>query len=309
MINSYPKIYALGHRELGPLFFDPVIVEEKVDGSQFSFGVLGHELHCRSKGQALVVDAPDKMFAQAVATAQELAPLLRPDWVYRGEYLQKPKHNTLAYDRIPKRHIALFDVCPGLETYLSVDEKAAEAERLGLETVPALHVGPVASADELLAFLERVSFLGGQKIEGVVVKNYARFGADKKALMGKHVSEAFKEVHRHEWKKENPGGKDMIASLCEQYRTEARWNKAIQHLRERGELTESPKDIGPLLREVQTDIEAECHAEIAEKLYAWARKDVLRAAGHGLPEWYKEQLTRSQTFASADATSGQEPTP
>lgn len=295
-INSYPKIFALGHRELAELFFDPVVVEEKVDGSQFSFGVLDGELHCRSKGVALVVDAPDSMFAKGVEVAKELAPVLRPNWIYRGEYLQKPKHNTLAYDRIPARHIALFDVCPALETYLTAEEKAAEAERIGLETVPALHVGRVTSADDLLAFMERTSFLGGQKIEGIVIKNYSRFGTDKKALMGKHVSEAFKEVHRHEWKKENPGGKDVLALLCESYRTEARWNKAIQHLRERGELTNSPRDIGALMKEVQTDIETECHSEIAERLYQWARKDVLRSTVHGLPEWYKEQLARSQIF-------------
>lgn len=34
--HSYPSIYALGHRALGELFLDPVVVEEKVDGSQFS---------------------------------------------------------------------------------------------------------------------------------------------------------------------------------------------------------------------------------------------------------------------------------
>lgn len=36
--NSYPQIYALGHRYLEDLLKDPVLVEEKIDGSQFSFG-------------------------------------------------------------------------------------------------------------------------------------------------------------------------------------------------------------------------------------------------------------------------------
>ena len=37
--HSYPSIFALGHRALAELFLDPVVVEEKVDGSQFSFGL------------------------------------------------------------------------------------------------------------------------------------------------------------------------------------------------------------------------------------------------------------------------------
>lgn len=36
---SYPSIYAIGHKELDELFDDPVLVEEKVDGSQFSFSL------------------------------------------------------------------------------------------------------------------------------------------------------------------------------------------------------------------------------------------------------------------------------
>lgn len=41
--HSYPSIFAIGHRALAELLLDPVIVEEKVDGSQFSFGLFDHE--------------------------------------------------------------------------------------------------------------------------------------------------------------------------------------------------------------------------------------------------------------------------
>ena len=37
--SSYPKIYALGHRETKELLLGPVNVEEKCDGSQFSMCV------------------------------------------------------------------------------------------------------------------------------------------------------------------------------------------------------------------------------------------------------------------------------
>lgn len=35
-IPSYPKIYAVGHREVRDIFRFPVLVQEKIDGSQFS---------------------------------------------------------------------------------------------------------------------------------------------------------------------------------------------------------------------------------------------------------------------------------
>ena len=37
--HSFPSVYAVGHAALADLFLDDVIVEEKVDGSQFSFGL------------------------------------------------------------------------------------------------------------------------------------------------------------------------------------------------------------------------------------------------------------------------------
>lgn len=293
-LYSYAKIYHMGHAAISELFADDVVVEEKVDGSQFSFGVIAGELQCRSKGKQLVLDAPEKMFTKAVDTARELEPELKPGWTYRGEYLQKPKHNSLAYDRTPAQHVVLFDINPGREHYLSPQAKADEATRLGLEVVPRLFEGRIESPDELKILLTRVSFLGGAQVEGIVAKNYSRFGRDGKALMGKHVTELFKEVHSKEWKKENKTSKNIILSLVDDYRSLARWMKAAQHLRERGELTNTLKDIGALIDEAKRDIDAECADEIKEKLYQWARPHIVRGSTKGLPQWYKELLLKSQ---------------
>lgn len=292
--HNYPKIYALGHAALTDLLADDVVVEEKVDGSQFSFGVFDGELRCRSKGKELVLDAPEKMFLKAIETVRELQPLLRDGWTYRGEYLQKPKHNVLAYDRVPAKNIVLFDVNTGEEAYLPPEEKQGEASRLGLECVPILHFGRLESLAWLQGLLARASVLGGAKIEGVVVKSRTRFGADGKALMGKFVSEEFKEVHAGEWRVANPLAGDVIADLISRLRTPARWQKAVQHLRERGALTESPKDIGSLIREVQTDTGNECLHEIHDALWAWAWPKIERGIIAGLPQWYKEELAKMQ---------------
>lgn len=297
--HSYPKVHAIGHAAVRDLFLDDVTVEEKVDGSQFSFGrFISKEgepyLRCKSKGCELTVEAPDSMFKAGVEVCKELFPLLHEGWAYRAEYLAKPKHNTLAYKRHPEKHLIIFDINNGQESYLSYEEKAAEALRIGLEIVPRVHVGKVDSAEFFRSFLERESILGGQKVEGVVAKNYKRFGIDGKVLMGKFVSEAFKEVHGNDWKERNPGNGDIIALLIGKYRTPARWAKAVQRLKEAGQLEGAPKDIGKLIPSTGKDIMEECGDEIKEALFKWAWPDIQRGVISGLPEWYKDELLKAQ---------------
>lgn len=287
-ISSYPTVFAIGHAMIGELLKSPVVVEEKIDGSQFSFALIDGELTCRSKGKTLVIDAPEKMFARAVETVKRLD--LRPGWVYRAEYLEKPKHNTLAYSRVPAGHLMVFDVATGMESYLSPTERAVEANRIGLESVPVLHVGAVESASMFNQLLERESVLGGCQIEGVVVKNYGLFTAEKKIAIGKYVSEAFKEKHESDWKGRNPGRKDIVASLIDTYRTDARYQKALQHLRDDGKIEGSARDIGALIREVPDDILKECEQEIRDALFKHFWGEVRRGIVAGIPTWYKQVL-------------------
>ncbi len=289
-IHSYPNVMQVGHKMIADIFKTRVVVEEKVDGSQFSFGLIGGELVCRSKGKQQLIEAPDKMFECAIEVIKSLP--LHPEWTYRGEFLQKPKHNTLAYSRIPKNHIILFDVNTGLEEYMPLEEKHAEAERLGLEFVPALFDGIVTNFEMFKSFLDRESVLGGCKVEGVVIKNYNLFTAEKKVAMGKYVSEEFKEKHEGDWKERNPNHRDVETILIEEYRTEARWQKAIQHLRDNGQLEGNMRDMALLVREVPEDILKECEEEIKEKLFKHFWPKVSRGVMRGLPEWYKEQLAK-----------------
>lgn len=296
--HSYPSIYAMGHRLLKDLLTVDVNVEEKIDGSQFSFGLDPSDgLVCRSKGAVLNIDAPEKMFARAVETAKAYANSgsLVAGWTYRAEYLARPKHNTLAYDRVPANHLMLFDVNTGRESYLSYEDKTEEGERLGLEVVPRLAHGRL-TLERFRELLETTSRLGGQKIEGVVVKptGYDLWGPDHKVLMGKFVSEAFKEAHSLAWKETSPKSGDILDKLRGTYAVQGRWQKAVQHLAERGELEGSPRDIGKLIREAQADVEKECAEEIAAKLLEWALPHIRRGCVAGLPEWYKETLLKRQ---------------
>lgn len=295
--HSYPKIYNFGHAALEKLLSGPVFVQEKIDGSQFSFGVFNGELRVRSKGAVMQPDAPEKMFLKAVEAVRARRHLLMDGWTYRAEYLAKPKHNTLAYDRTPKDHLILFDVNTDEEKYVwGPVALAGIASAIEFESVPFYEVD-LTGSDALEKFhelLNRTSCLGGQKIEGVVVKNYAEFGPDKKVLMGKHVSEAFKEIHKADWRERNPTKQDLFAGLVAKYRSPARWNKALQHLKERGEIENSPRDIGKLIKEAQRDLISECADEIKADLFAYVLPKIMRGTVGGLPEWYKEELLKSQ---------------
>lgn len=298
-INSYPSIFALGHSAIADLLKGPVIVEEKIDGSQFSFMKTEEgELICRSKGANINMVAPEGMFLKAVEELRGILDRLPVGVTFRGEYLSKPKHNVLCYSRVPSRHIILFDINPALETYLSPRDKMALAESLGFEVVPTLDEGMINDPREIRAFLETESVLGGQKIEGVVIKpaTYDLFGRDKKVLMGKFVSEAFKEVHAGEWKAEHAtkGPKEIVQMLATQYATPARWQKALIHLREEGKITDSPKDIEGLMAAVPGDVLKECEAEIREKVFEWVWPQLRRSLTRGLPEWYKGELLAKQ---------------
>lgn len=314
--TSYPSIFNIGHRAIKDLLIGEVNIEEKVDGSQFSFGMvpsnlddkgqpvdvvysetedgIPFSLKIRSKGAVMHIDAPEKMFNQAAETVKALADKIHVGWTYRAEYLAKPKHNSLVYDRVPKQNLILFDVNTEDGGFLTYEEKVKEGQRLGLEVVPRIFKGFLINMDQFRTFLDNLSILGGQKIEGVVVKpvNYDLYGQDKKVLMGKFVSEAFKEVHRKAWGESNPTQKDVVTRVGESLTTPARWNKAIQHMKERGILDGSPRDIGPLMKEVVDDIWKEEQDFMKDELFKQAWPHIRRLVTRGLPEWYKEQLLK-----------------
>ncbi len=292
--NSYPSIFALGHRAIKDLFEDEIIIEEKVDGSQFSFGIFADptgKLVYRMKSKRVeVYEDSNCMFQKAIEVVKGLD--LVPGYTYRCEYLSKPKHNTLCYERTPKDYLILFDINTGLECYMGRSEKVVEAARLGLEVVPLLYTGKVDDPEFIIKLLEIDSILGGSKVEGVVIKNYERFGIDKKILIGKYVSEAFKEMNHSNHKKSNKA--ELITILGQKYKTDARWQKAVQHLREDGRLGDNPRDIGHLIKEVHADIEKECTNEIKEMLFKHYFGKIKRVVTSGFPEWYKEQLLNKQ---------------
>ena len=216
-----------------------------------------------------------------------------PETFFYTEFLSIPKHNVLNYKRIPKNHLILFAAYfrgTGFVDYQKIKELS---EMLDIEAVPLLFEGEIKNVEEVHHLLDRESALGGEKIEGIVVKNYAQtvFVADQVfPSLGKFVREQFKERHKTEWGEKE--GKGKWQTFLESFRTDARFRKAVQHLTEKGELLFTPADIGKLLAELKKDLIEEEKETIKDELYKFFVDEILRKATAGFPEWYKEQLLK-----------------
>lgn len=295
MIPAFPKLLTIGNRLVNKLFEGEVEVTEKIDGSQFSFGKdMNGELQYRSKGAQLFwPDNCQDLFKPVVEWVNTISHKIPKGTVFHGETLKSKKHNALTYSRVPEGHFILFGVRSLVDQTVRGGEALYNwAEILGCEAVPILYHGQIRDIDQLHKLMDKESVLGGVNMEGVVVKRYENFliGGELLPLMGaKLVSEQFKEVHSKEAYGKKVS-KNAIDSLFDNYKTEARWRKAIQHLRENGQITDTPADIGILLKEIQIDTEQECAQEIKEALWQILRKDFLRNLTKGFPEWYKNDL-------------------
>lgn len=191
----------------------------------------------------------------------------------------------------------LFGVADNTDRFVSeYDELKKYAEDIDIETVPLIYKGKIDSVEKLFDFLGKESILGKSKREGIVVKNYNKkflLGDMPMPLMaGKYVSEEFKETNDKNWKQRKTA-KDKWEGFKDSFRTEARWNKAVQHLRESGELENSPRDIGKIIKEIQKDIEEEEKENIKEFLYKEFSSEIYKNAIKGVPEWYKTNLVKN----------------
>ena len=297
-LTGYTKILHLNHKRGQDLWKAvSVWVEEKIDGSQFAFGVIEGELVYRSK-RAEVFDGSAGMFQatiDGIKAAHERSPL-KEGWIYRGEAMRGPKHNVLTYGRAPVGNIVIWDVETGPGNFLSPSDRAVECCRIGLECVSVLRFPPLSSISkgDCETLLRTESQLGGVPIEGFVVKQHEVFDRMGHLMLYKFVSEAFKEKHK---KADNPGGyaakANVIQTLQETYAAPARWAKARQRLREEGACTETPKDIGKLIAYAKEDLGTEEAQAIKDALFTAFSKEILAGACRGLPEGYKLELAHN----------------
>ena len=172
-------------------------------------------------------------------------------------------------------------------------------DKFGLQVVPLLWSGDGKDftnevRDELLKSKSVLGHGAGyDRVEGIVVKNYDRIFeyGEGHSLHGhfestKHVNESFKEKNHDV----NPNRTNKWEELKANYKTDARLQKAIQHLKERGELTGELSDLRLLIPEVHKDITEEEKEGIKDALWKIFSKELLVNTSKGMPEYYKKYL-------------------
>ncbi len=295
-MDAFPKIFHIGEGYIPHLLDGPVEVTEKVDGSQFGFGWdRKGAFACRSKRQDIthqdrgMFDLAKKQAIISMA-GLDMSGIQETRIYFYCEYLNKPKHNVLKYDRVPLHYLYLFGVNYGGSWITNPNELTYWAKILDIEPPNVLFSGEVANIEQLKSLLDSPSILGGTTVEGIVIKNYNEpviAGHYTLPLsMGKWVREDFKERHSKEFKTD----KDELTAFIDTFHTEARWRKAVQHFRDDGKLEGAPRDIGPLMGEIARDLLEEETEFIKDALFKMFKRRIAQRAQGGFPEWFKEQL-------------------
>lgn len=259
-------------------------IQEKVDGSQFSFTLDGELKFYNKKKQV----SKNVIFVTTIESITLLSSSVKfnPDYVYHGEAIRKQRHNVIAYSRAPRHHFILFEIYSKTHGYLKLDECQREADRLGLEMVQTLYqntdpqITPVSKCLEIIELIEQnkiESCLGG-KIEGIVLKHLHY----KK--QGKTVATKLKLV-TSQFKESRPGklyGPTFIESLVSKYKTEARWRKALQHVQESLPPGSKDDDIRrEFMIELKADFIKEHETEVKNLLWEHFIGEIVSRISHG----------------------------
>lgn len=270
-IPSYGRIPRLGNKEATGVFLGEISVQEKYDGSQITFGIVDGEVVVQSR-KIDVTNSPDKRFRMIAARIKRMD--LPDNAIMRGEFLYTEKHNRIKYGRIPLNNIVVFDVFS--DGYCPPQAVINVADFLGFEPVKELYRGPGEDCPDIEELTQQPSSLGGA-MEGVVIKNLTN------GRRAKYVRKEFQEVTTPREKKPNEQPLEYIASV---FQNEARWRKAVEHLRDEELLVGNQTDIGLLIRELHRDFDEECVDEAKDLLWAAYRKHLLKRITVGFADWY-----------------------
>lgn len=270
-------------------------IEEKLDGSQFRIEIAPGKIV--TFGSKSIDNNIDKMFNKAIEnTLNGLTGLLPNEDTITifAEYLQSPSHNTLKYDKTPTNNICIFDIARN-GVFMERAEKEAFASLLGFDCIPLLWKGNGREFTQEMfdSLLTSKSYLGGATVEGIVIKNRSKFIDPVRFphfaghfMKAKLVRKEFKEANRENWGYKKGSIEQIIDGLV----TNARYEKAYQHLRDSGQLQLNMRDIPSLMKEVCTDILEEEGESIKQIIWKAAWERISRGIMKPIPEWYKMKL-------------------
>lgn len=307
-IEHYPKIrYREGYLEDEVIENAHFYIEEKIDGSQFRFSVSKYgETKFGSHHVEFQDGITPKGWATAIEGAKNAIQILQSDdfladhsfdeITFFCEYLQKPKHNTLNYGRIPEKNLYLFDILftvNGKRTWAIPSYTEMIAEKIGLEKPHIIEILEHIPTNEHLEEIveNKMSVLGNTKMEGVVVKSDYEIKYNNypypAPFMYKYVRKNFKEENGINWKQNNPSPMEFVTGLLNK---EGVWLKIVARAKDEGRLKGEIQDMKVIIEMLQKEFAEEYDDYLKEEIYKHFKPFIVRSVTKGLPEYYKRVL-------------------
>lgn len=249
---------------------DHIIVEEKIDGANFSFRYDAEKDQICSFSRRVELHAKNTLFGawewSQKLDKKKIAEFLGSNLIMFAEWLAP---HTVKYPDEKYFNAYCFDIMNAeTEQYLPQEHVKKIVQDLGLSYVPVFYDGPFTSWEALEDLVGRTE-LGGEYGEGIVIKNMTRLNDPDENFQFyvKIVGEAFKEKkaiggwgmkmldHKHE--------KSVEKELTESVVTTARVRKLILKMMDEQELPINWKELDQrkIMRKLSNAVYYDCVKE------------------------------------------------
>lgn len=102
------------------------------------------------------------------------------------------------------------------------------------------------------------------------------------------------QASKKEWGTKINTPEELIEMIGSQFSTEARYRKAVQHVAEsESGLSNTKKDLGPLVKELDKDLLKEYREDISAALMSYFFPKIAARAREGFNEWYEQEISQS----------------
>ena len=161
---------------------------------------IGIPTHRRRGKNYLLTDEVDNLLTGSVVIEEKLdgklVELEAEGYVIFKEDLKR--RHTVAYMDLPTWEVGLDVWDPAQERFLNLDDKQVVFQALGISVAPILYTGTIRSLGQVFDFLGIESAFGASRIEGIVIKNYAKgvFGKVVDPLFDQEVDESKHHLRR-----------------------------------------------------------------------------------------------------------------
>lgn len=269
--KQYLNIFRLRDDDLPDFHVgDHIIVEEKVDGANFSFRYDAEKDQICSFSRRVELHPKNTLFGawewSQKLDKKKIAEVLGNNLIMFAEWLAP---HTVKYPDEKYFNAYCFDIMNAeTEQYLPQEQVKKVVQDLGLSYVPVFYDGPFTSWEALASLVGRTE-LGGEYGEGIVIKNMTRLNDPDENFQFyvKIVGEAFKEKkaiggwgmkmldHKHE--------KSVEQELTESVVTTARVRKLILKMVDEQELPINWKGLDPrtIMRKLSNAVYYDCVKE------------------------------------------------